>query len=116
MLLSGRAQFGNERWQLGITLDATHASLAFQETHHRPAQRHIGILVIGYPLAVTAHHRVGRLDDVGVAQAAGQVALHTQPGHGEHLLQPFEQAGRRIRMLGLEFLGPPSSTVNDVSC
>lgn len=49
------AKWTHEFRQFGNAFDAAHALLALQEPHHRPAQRHVRVLVFRHPLAVAAH-------------------------------------------------------------
>ena len=77
----------------------------FQESRSRPAQRHLHIAIASHAAADPPDHGIRGLDDVGRRQATRQLAGHAKAVDREQLLEPFEQAGGGIGMLGLEVFG-----------
>jgi len=69
------------------------------------AQHHLRVAVTGHVSGVTPHRADGVLDDIDCGQAARERRSEPQTVNREGLLQPFEQAGRHIRISGRQPFG-----------
>ena len=49
----------DQDFRVGMTSQFLERFLRLDEARSGPAQRHLGILVVGYPATDPAHHRVG---------------------------------------------------------
>jgi hypothetical protein len=85
---------GDELGHLLVALDAAEGSLRVEHAGGSPAQHHVSVAPAGDVAVGGAGDGDHRLDWVRGGQRLGQAAVDAEAGDGEHLVQPFEQAGR----------------------
>jgi len=76
--------------------------LGVEKRRSRPALDHLAITPAGHPIGLAARGGIGIFDDVGAAQRATQRGREPEPVDGEHFLQAFTQAARRVRVFTLQ--------------
>ena len=95
-------QCGFEYGQLLVCLEAPEAFGCFHHAGGRPSQRHGGVAP-SFHVATDAAHRTHHvLDGVGAGERAPELGGKPKPIDGQHLVQPFEDAGGDARRFLLE--------------